>query len=54
MECEIHGCEMEWVESPDPMGEGYYGYWFCEECRLDEEADFDAEHSDFEDPEIEY
>lgn len=46
--CDIHMTQMEWVPSDDYYAYPEGGYWFCEECWLDDEADFDAEHSDFE------
>jgi len=49
--CEIHDCQMEWVTYSEPCF-GLAGYWYCEECWLDEEADFDAEHSDFEERKV--
>ena len=30
--CEIHGCEMEWIEDVDGSAE-----WFCQMCWDDEE-----------------
>lgn len=48
--CMTHNILMDWVENPaHPEG----GYWFCEQCWLDEEADFDPEHSDWADNNLE-
>ena len=53
MRCTIHDCEMEWIVYSDPIfAPG--GFWFCQECWDDEEADFDPEHSDFEECEEDY
>jgi len=37
--CPIHGCEREWIEVYGDMSElfKYGGYWFCQQCHVEEE-----------------
>ena len=55
--CETHGCAMVWIDNEMEWAPGDFppagGVWYCELCALDDEADFDPEHSDFEDSENE-
>lgn len=50
MKCEIHDTEMEWVPVEDDAMMGAPGFWYCEECRIEEEGRSEDEEDSVEEP----
>lgn len=51
MKCQVHDCEMEWI--PAEMG-FQDGFWSCERCVEEEEAEMQGERIPYNDADYEF